>query len=121
MSRKPFVLNGVTKAIAETGELLTITRTTTVSDPDKPTLPGQTVVKSFDAMGYIYPKTFWDAGNSQVVSITMVIIDSTQCEFVTQPGDVITDGRGQSFKLLEAQHPRLEGDDMAYIHQVASV
>lgn len=121
MSRKPSVLSGVTKALSQTGEILTVTRTETISDPDKPTLPSETVEKSFNAMGYIYPKTFWDAGNSQLVSVTMVILDSTQCEFVTQAGDVITDGRGQSFKLLEAQHPRLEGDDMAYIHQVASV
>lgn len=121
MSRKPSVLNGVTKALAETGEMLTVKRVTVVPDPNSPTSPGVTTEQSFDAMGYIYPKTFWEASSSQLVTVTMVILDSTQCDFMTRTGDIITDGRGQSFKLLEAQHPRLEGDDMTYIHQVASV
>lgn len=121
MSRKPSVLSGVTKALYEVGEELTVTRETVQPNPESPTLPGEIVKQSFTAMGYIYPKSQWDAANSQLVTVTMVILDSTQCDFVTQTGDIVTDGRGQSFRLLEAQHPRLEGADIAYIHQVASV
>lgn len=121
MSRKQSVLNGVTKALAETGEMLTVKRVSIVPDPDSPTSPGIKTEQSFSAMGYIYPKSQWDTNTSQLVTVTMVILDSTQCDFITKTGDTVTDGRGQSFKLLEAQHPRLEGADMAYIHQVASV
>lgn len=121
MSRQQDVLNGVTKALYEVGELLTVKRQVYQPNPNSPTLPGEMVEQSFQAQGYVYPKSQWDANSSQLVTVTMVILDSTQCEFVTQTGDIVTDGRGQSFKLLEAQHPRLSGDDMAYIHQVASV
>ena len=52
--KRQIVLNGVTRALAEVGEDLTVKRTTTVPNPSNPTLPGTTVTESHTCRGYYY-------------------------------------------------------------------
>lgn len=129
MDQRPSVLAGVTKALKEVGEDLIVTRKVTTKDPDKPTQPGIDTIYSWTGRGYVYPLTKWDTGTQTLVTTTMVIFDKLSLkvnegfpdiECVTQPGDIITDERGLSYKLLDSQAPRLNGDDMAFIHPIGA-
>jgi hypothetical protein len=123
-SQKINVMEGVTRALTEVGEDLTVTRKTVVADPDNPTMPGNTIVESWVARGYVYPESKWDSTNQILVKSTMVILDPLSfipAGAVTKEGDVITDDRGMSYKLLSSQAPRLEGADMVFIHPVGAM
>lgn len=120
--KRQSVLNGVTRALAEVGEDLTVKRVTTVPNPSNPTLPGTTVTESHTCRGYIYPLEKWDPTTMARITTTMVIMDSQSFEprFVPDRGDVVVDERGKEYRLLDRQNPRLLGDDMAFIHPVGA-
>ena len=120
--KRQSVLNGVTRALAEVGEDLTVKRVTTVPNPSNPTLPGTTVTESHTCRGYIYPLEKWDPTTMARITTTMVIMDSQSFEprFVPYRGDVVVDERGKEYRLLDRQNPRLLGDDMAFIHPVGA-
>lgn len=121
--KRQSVLNGVTRALDEVGEDLTVKRVTTVPNPSNPTLPGTTVTESHTCRGYIYPLEKWDPTTMTRITTTMVIMDSQSFEprFVPDRGDVVVDERGKEYRLLDRQNPRLLGDDMAFIHPVGAV
>jgi hypothetical protein len=112
------VLKGVTRALAEVGEDLTVKRVTTVPNPSNPTLPGTSVTESHTCRGYVYPLEKWDPSTMTRNTVTMVIMDSQSFNpaFVPERGDVVVDGHGKEYRLLDRQNPRLLGDDMAFIH-----
>lgn len=120
--KRQSVLNGVTRALAEVGEDLTVKRVTTVPNLSNPTLPGTTVTESHTCRGYIYPLEKWDPTTMARITTTMVIMDSQSFEprFVPDRGDVVVDERGKEYRLLDRQNPRLLGDDMAFIHPVGA-
>lgn len=120
--KRQSVLNGVTRALAEVGEDLTVKRVTTVPNPSNPTLPGTTVTESHTCRGYIYPLEKWDPTAMTRITTTMVIMDSQSFEprFVPDRGDIVVDERGKEYRLLDRQNPRLLGDDMAFIHPVGA-
>ncbi|EEO8517440.1 hypothetical protein G6K62_003275 [Salmonella enterica subsp. enterica serovar Rubislaw] len=120
--KRQSVLNGVTRALAEVGEDLTVKRVTTVPNPSNPTLPGTTVTESHTCRGYIYPLEKWDPTTMIRITTTMVIMDSQSFEprFVPDRGDIVVDERGKEYRLLDRQNPRLLGDDMAFIHPVGA-
>ncbi|AGF89324.1 hypothetical protein SP069_00220 [Salmonella phage SP069] len=121
--QRKIVLDGVTRALAEVGEDLTVKRVTTVPNPSNPTLPGTSVTESHTCRGYIYPLEKWDPLTMTRNTTTMVIMDSQSFvpAFVPERGDVVVDERGKEYRLLDRQNPRLLGDDMAFIHPVGSV
>lgn len=120
--KRQSVLNGVTRALDEVGEDLTVKRVTTVPNPSNPTLPGTTVTESHTCRGYIYSLEKWDPTTMTRITTTMVIMDSQSFEprFVPDRGDVVVDERGKEYRLLDRQNPRLLGDDMAFIHPVGA-
>ncbi|HIC1467028.1 TPA: hypothetical protein ACWZ76_004334 [Klebsiella pneumoniae] len=112
------VLAGVTRALAEVGEDLTVSRTVTTPNPSNPTLPGVTETSVHSCRGYVYPLEKWDPSTMTRNTVTMVIMDTKSFDppFVPERGDVVTDTRGREYRLLDRQNPRLLGDDMAFIH-----
>lgn len=129
MDQRANVLAGVTRALLETGEDLTVTRKVTIKDPNKPTQPGTDTIYSWTGRGYIYPEVKWDVGTQTRVTTTLVIFDKQSfvanpgypdvlC--ITQLGDIIAEVSGKKYKLLTEQHPRLLGEAMAYIHPLGA-
>lgn len=116
------VLAGVTRALNKLGEDLTVKRKVTVPNPSNPTLPGTTITETHTCRGYIYPHERWDSVNMVRYTETMVIMDSQSFNppFVPVQGDIVSDNRGNQYRLLDRQNPRLLGDDMAFIHPLAS-
>lgn len=116
------VLKGVTRALEKLGEDLTVRRKVTVPNPSNPTLPGTTTTETHTCRGYIYPHERWDPVAMIRVTETMVIMDSKSFNppFVPEQGDIVTNGRGNPYRLLDRQNPPLLGDDMAYIHPLGA-
>lgn len=116
------VLAGVKRALEKLGEDLTVKRKTNVPNPSNPTLPGTTIIENHDCRGYIYPHEKWDSVNMVRYTETMVIMDSQSFNppFVPQQGDIVSDNRGNQYRLLDRQNPRLLGDDMAFIHPLGA-
>lgn len=115
------VRDGVTKALAETGEDMTITRKTTVKDPLHPTKPGVETIQTWTARGYVYPEVKWEPVSMTRQTTTMVIFDPQSFNppgGVTQPGDIVTDASNKQYRLQDYQNPRYLGDEMAFIHPV---
>ncbi len=116
------VLKGVTRALEKLGEDLTVKHKITVPNPSNPTLPGVTTTENHLCRGYIYPHERWDPVNMVRYTETMVIMDSKSFNppFVPVQGDIILDARGNQYRLLDRQNPRLLGDDMCYIHPLGT-
>ncbi len=74
MSNLPAVWQGVTDAIAQTGEVLTIERTTT--EPGSgPTQPPVTTITTYTARGYVGPVSQWNPTSQQREITTDCYID----------------------------------------------
>lgn len=116
------VLKGVTRALKKLGEDLTVKHKVTVPNPSNPTLPGTTTTEIHTCRGYIYPHERWDSVNMVRYTETMVIMDSQSFDppFVPVQGDIVSDARGNQYRLLDRQNPRLLGDDMAFIHPLGA-
>lgn len=130
MSNLPAVWQGVTQAIDETGEPLTITRTTQIPG-DGPTQPGTTVTDTYTALGYVGPMSQWNADSQQREVTTECYIDplslrddagdlvntTSALTIVTREGDVVSDTAGNEWRLTREQHPRLEGRVVLFWHR----
>lgn len=124
------VLLGVVKALAKTGEPMTITRTTTTRDPANPTRV-ITVTETYTAQGIIYPETRYDPLSASRVTRTLYIPDLLSVRdsldalvntidavtFVTQEGDRVLGSDGRTYTLLRNEQPTLNGIQCAAIHE----
>lgn len=130
MTNLPAVWQGVTQAIAETGEVLTIERTTTTSDPDSPTQPPVTTTVTYTCWGYVGPVSEWNPTSQKREITTQCYIDplslrdatgdlvnsTASLVIVTTEGDVVRDAAGNEWRLTREQHPRLEGRVVLFWH-----
>lgn len=121
MAQLDRILKGVQRALRKAGEDMVITRKVTIKDPQKPTMPGIVTTQQWSCRAYVYPLDKWDPNTMTRFTQTQVIIDILSVTpagtiGATQQGDIITDSRGRSYKLLDNQSPRFLGSDAAWIH-----
>lgn len=123
MSNVPAVRDGVTQALAETGETLTIRRVTSERDPDAPSQPPVITESFYTCRGYVGPVSQWNPASMQREVTTDCYIDplsllneddepvntSGNLTVITVEGDVVIDDAGNEFILTREQHPRIEG------------
>ena len=130
MSNYSDAADGVTQALAETGEQLTIARTVTTSDPNKPTQPPQSVTTEYTCTGYLGPNSRYNPESQQREVSTECYIDPLSVRddlgdvvntlgnltLITEEGDVMTRDNGEQFVLTRAEHAVIEGQIAAFIH-----
>lgn len=124
------VLLGVQKALAKTGDAVTITRKTTTRDPVNPTKV-TTTVETFTADGQLYPDTQYVAGSASLITRTLFIPDLLSVRdslgvllntpdavaFITRNGDQVQGADGRTYTLLQNEQPTIAGIQCAAIHE----
>jgi len=133
MSYATDVLQGVSEALAEVGESVTIERTTQVRDPVNPTRM-ITTVSVFSAMGALMgPVGRYEPSTQTIRQVTewytdlLSVRDSsgtylnslTSITWSTKEGDLVRLSSGPTYKMLANEQPRINGVQVAAFHEVS--
>jgi hypothetical protein len=126
------VLLGVKKVIGKTGEPCVVTRKVTTPDPSNPTKP-TTVTTTYNVLGVVQPETKYDPALASVRTRTIFIPDllsATQSglplntvdavAWVSKQGDTVAVA-GMTYKLLVNEAPRINGRQVAAIHEAVAL
>jgi hypothetical protein len=124
VSNIPDVVAGVTEALAETGEPLTLRKFTTADNPADPTGPPVTTPVDYACIGYVGPVRQFNTASRVVEITTDAYIDPlsitgntlSALTVISDLGDVLIDGSGKEWVLTREQHPRLEGRIALFWH-----
>lgn len=132
MSYATKVLLGVKKVIGKTGEPCVVTRKVTTPDPSNPTKP-ITVTTTYDVLGVVQPETKYDPALASVRTRTIFIPDLLSAEqvgvplntvdvvaWVSKQGDTVAVA-GMTYKLLVNEAPRINGRQVAAIHEAVAL
>ena len=123
------VLEGVQELVTEVGEPFTLARTTTTRDPLNPTKV-TTTITNYTGACVIIGGSRYVPESASVVKRTEFIPDLLSLRnnlgelvntlasvtVLTQEGDVVTAG-GVTYRLLANETPRLEGRQVACLHE----
>lgn len=131
MSYATKILAGVKKAIGKTGEPVTLTRKVSSLDPSNPTKP-IVVTTTYTMLGVVQPETKYDPQLASVRTRTIFIPDLLSVEdtrapgvplntidsvvWVSKQGDTVAVA-GMTYKLLVNEAPRINGRQVAAIHE----
>ena len=121
------VLLGVKKVIGKTGEPCVVTRKVTTPDPSNPTKP-ITVTTTYNVLGVVQPETKYDPALASVRTRTIFIPDLLSVPlntvdavtWVTKQGDTVAVA-GMTYKLLINEAPRINGRQVAAIHEAVAL
>ena len=132
MSYATKVLAGVKKAIGKTGEPITLTRKVSTLDPSNPTKP-IVVTTTYTMLGVVQPETKYDPQLASVRTRTIFIPDLLSVEsagvplntidnvvWVSKQGDTVAVA-GMTYKLLVNEAPRINGRQVAAIHEAVAL
>lgn len=132
MSYATKVLAGVKKAIGKTGEPITLTRKVSTLDPSNPTKP-VVVTTTYTMLGVVQPETKYDPQLASVRTRTIFIPDLLSVEesgvplntidsvvWVSKQGDTVAVS-GMTYKLLVNEAPRINGRQVAAIHEAVAL
>lgn len=126
------VLLGVKKVIGKTGEPCVVTRKVTTPDPSNPTKP-ITVTTTYNVLGVVQPETKYDPALASVRTRTIFIPDLLSAThggaplntvdsvtWVSKQGDTVAVA-GMTYKLLVNEAPRINGRQVAAIHEAVAL
>lgn len=132
MSYATRILAGVKKAIGKTGEPITLTRKASTPDPSNPTKP-IVVTTVYTILGVVQPETKYDPQLASVRTRTIFIPDLLSVEesgvplntidnvvWVSKQGDTVA-VEGMTYKLLVNEAPRINGRQVAAIHEAVAL
>lgn len=135
MSYATKVLLGVKKVIGKTGEPCVVTRKDSSLDPGNPTKPVISTT-TYNMLGVVQPETKYDPALASVRTRTIFIPDLLSVEdvrapgvppntvdsvtWVTKQGDTVVAG-GMTYKLLVNEAPRINGRQVAAIHEAVAL
>ena len=132
MSYATKILAGVKKAIGKTGEPVTLTRKVSSPDPSNPTKP-IVVTTTYTMLGVVQPETKYDPQLASVRTRTIFIPDLLSVEsagvplntidnvaWVSKQGDTVAVA-GMTYKLLINEAPRINGRQVAAIHEAVAL
>jgi hypothetical protein len=132
MSYATRILAGVKKAIGKTGEPVTLTRKVSTLDPGNPTKP-IVVTTTYTMLGVVQPETKYDPQLASVRTRTIFIPDLLSVEssgvplntidnvvWVSKQGDTVAVA-GMTYKLLVNEAPRINGRQVAAIHEAVAL
>ena len=127
MSYATKVLLGVKKVIGKTGEPCVVTRKVTSPDPSNPTKP-ITITTTYNVLGVVQPETKYDPALASVRTRTIFIPDLLSVPpntvdsvtWVSKQGDTVLAG-GMTYKLLVNEAPRINGRQVAAIHEAVAL
>lgn len=132
MSYATKVLLGVKKAVGKTGESVTLTRKVSTLDPSNPTKP-VVVTTTYTMLGVVQPETKYDPQLASVRTRTIFIPDLLSVEsagmplnttdnvvWVSKQGDTVAVA-GMTYKLLVNEAPRINGRQVAAIHEAVAL
>lgn len=132
MSYATKVLLGVKKVVGKTGEPVTLTRKVSTLDPSNPTKP-IVVTTTYTMLGVVQPETKYDPQLASVRTRTIFIPDLLSVEesgvplntidnvtWVSKQGDTVAVA-GMTYKLLVNEAPRINGRQVAAIHEAVAL